>query len=41
MELTDLVPLPQGNTHFPDDSLDKQDDPGPRTESYPAAVASP
>ena len=42
MELTSLVPLPQGNTHFPDapsPSL-RQDEPGPRSGSYPAAVAN-
>ena len=41
MELTALVPLPQGNTHFPETPLPRQDEPGPRTGSYPAAVASP
>ena len=41
MELTALVPLPQGNTHFPDAPFPRQDEPGPRTGSYPAWVASP
>ena len=41
IELIDLVPLPQGKTHFPDAPLPEQDEPGPRTGSYPAAVASP
>ena len=41
MELTALVPLPQGKTHFPDAPGARQDELGPRRGSYPAAVASP
>jgi len=39
IELTVLVPLPQGSTHFPDAPASRQDEPGPRTGSYPAAEA--
>src|SRR5487761_1777860 len=38
-ELTGFVPLPQGKTHSPDARESRQDDPGPRTGSYPASVA--
>lgn len=33
MELTALVPLPQGRTHLPDALESRQDEPGPRTGS--------
>lgn len=39
IELTDFVPLPQGNTHSRDGCGWKQDEPGPRVGSYPASVA--
>ena len=39
-ELTGFVPLPQGKTHSPDALASMQDEPGPRTGSYPAYVAS-
>ena len=32
-ELTALVPLPQGKTHFPEASVSRHDEPGPRTGS--------
>ncbi|KAG1893402.1 uncharacterized protein F5891DRAFT_985911 [Suillus fuscotomentosus] len=38
---TDLVPLPQGDIHWPKAMVARHDEPGPAKRSYPAAVASP
>ena len=38
-ELIDLVPLPHGRTHCPEESVSVQEEPTPLAGSYPAEFA--